>query len=124
MNRSRHAVAGWLTAALLLVLGALVVLWGTEYKLSLYKAEPTMQMPAKLCTRSSEAATSQLQLAIQPVETPTLLIDMIESLPKDLGHGATALLFSDQTDFPLPSSPKNLPQEAFRPPPAPARVAA
>jgi hypothetical protein len=110
--------AGWLTVGLFLVLGALVVLWGTEYKLSLYKAEPTMQTPAKLCTRSSDTARSQVHLAIRPAETAAPLPDTITVSVDADRHGAEAVALATPVDVSLPSSPREAPQVAFRPPPS------
>lgn len=114
-------MAGWVSAALLLLLGALVVVWGTEYKLSLYRADSTMQMPAKLCTRSSEAAKSQVYLATRPVKTETHPFDSL-TIPRDTANDHVAV-HRIVLDVPLPSSPEDLPQVAFRPPPALARIA-
>lgn len=115
--------AGWLTVGLFLLLGALVVVWGTEYKLSLYKVEATMQTPAKLCTRSSDTAKSQVHLAIQPVETTPPLLDTIATAADVDMHGDVAAIPAPPIDSPLPSSPREMPQVAFRPPPVSGCVA-
>jgi len=114
---------GWLAAGLFLLLGALVVVWGTEYKLSLYRAEPTVQMPAKLCTRSSEAAKSQVHLAIRPTETAVPQLDTISIGPGGNDNEGGINPATAPPDLPPPSSPVELPQVAFRPPPARAHVA-
>jgi hypothetical protein len=44
----------------------MVLMWGTGYKASLYKvkSEANASAPAKLCTRSSDVAKSDVDLAI------------------------------------------------------------
>jgi hypothetical protein len=55
-----------LAIALPLLLGMMVLVWGTGYKVSLYKvkAEASTSAPAKLCTRSSDIAKSDIDVAI------------------------------------------------------------
>jgi hypothetical protein len=54
----------------------MVFVWGTSYKLSLYKVEhATTSAPAKVCTRGSDAARSALdQAADGPHLSPTALL--------------------------------------------------
>jgi hypothetical protein len=54
-----------LTIALSLLLGMMVLVWGTGYKVSLYKvkSEADASAPAKLCTRSSDIAKSNVDAA-------------------------------------------------------------
>ncbi len=51
-----------LPVALPLLLGIMVLLWGTGYKVSLYnvKSEAKASAPAKICTRPSDVAKSGL----------------------------------------------------------------
>lgn len=49
--------------ALCLSLGFMVFAWGTNYKLSLYKAD-CQSSPAKVCTRGSDAAKHALDHAV------------------------------------------------------------
>jgi hypothetical protein len=60
-----------LPAILLLVTAACVFAWGTSYKLSLYKsASEQGKMPeAKLCTRASEAAKTDVESSISQNHT-------------------------------------------------------
>jgi hypothetical protein len=120
--RLRPALAGWLTVCFLLLMGALVFFWGTEYKLSLYKADPTMQTPAKLCTRSSESARSEMHLAIRPSEAATPLLDAIAIGSYTASKSPAVIPTTIPLDISLPSYSKDLPQVAFRPPPASVRV--
>jgi hypothetical protein len=93
----------------------MVVAWGTEYKLSLYKAAQTMA-PAKVCTRGSDAAKcgvdhvvnahKQIRTSV-PVVLPALLVP-----PRLCG----------ESSFPLGSlelfPSRSTPIHAGRPPPA------
>jgi hypothetical protein len=55
-----------LTIALPVLLGMMVFVWGTGYKVSLYnvKSEASASAPAKLCTRSSDIAKSDVDTAV------------------------------------------------------------
>lgn len=119
--RMRSASPALWTAAFLLLLGASVVLWGTAYKLSLYHPDDQHgDMPAKLCTRLSDIAKDNVQLATtQPAHAPDaeVVVAMVQEpamplqlrwMPKEPSHK------------PLPSAAR--PQHLLRPPPASVRA--
>ena len=67
-----------LTIALLLLLGMMVLVWGTGYKVSLYKvkSEANASTPAKLDTRSSDVAKSGIDSVTadhEAIQAPQLL---------------------------------------------------
>jgi hypothetical protein len=104
-----------------LSLALMVFLWGTGYKLSLYRP-PDNRVPAKLCTRASDAAKSAVDHAadgskMQPETLLLTRVSMPETVPQGLlrrdGHDDLA-----QNLSPLRSTP-NL---HLRPPPAELRV--
>jgi predicted small lipoprotein YifL len=112
-----------LSRSLYLLLALLVFMWGTGYKLSLYRP-PDNRVPAKLCTRSSDAAKSAVDDAAHGGETHleppllTLAPVPVATLP--------VLLRRDRQD----SSTKNAspfrwtPDLYLRPPPAQPRAIA
>jgi hypothetical protein len=57
-----------LSRSLYLLLALLVFMWGTGYKLSLYRP-PDNRVPAKLCTRASDVAKSAVDDAANGGET-------------------------------------------------------
>jgi hypothetical protein len=57
-----------LSHSLFFLLAILVFMWGTGYKLSLYRP-PDNRVPAKLCTRASDAAKSAVDDAANGGET-------------------------------------------------------
>lgn len=103
-------------------LGLVVFLWGTAYKLSLYKTSPMHnKVPvAKLCTRASDVAKIQVDAAVSGKidQTVPLLIGMLlvrAVLREDPGHTPVAA-----TDEPLqPLVRLKYPPALFlRPPPS------
>jgi hypothetical protein len=66
-----------LSHSLFFLLALLVFMWGTGYKLSLYRP-PDNRVPAKLCTRASDAAKSAVDGAANGGEThpETLLLTL------------------------------------------------
>jgi len=66
-----------LSHSLFFLLALLVFMWGTGYKLSLYRP-PDNRVPAKLCTRASDAAKSAVDDAANGGEThpETLLLTL------------------------------------------------
>jgi hypothetical protein len=70
-----------LSHSLFLLLAVLVFLWGTGYKLSLYRS-PDNRVPAKLCTRSSDAAKNAVDDAANGGEThPETLLLTLDPVP-------------------------------------------
>jgi hypothetical protein len=62
----------------------MVFAWGTNYKLSLYKAGPE-RFPAKVCTRGSDTAKSALDQAMHgPLVAP---VDLSMAVPFSLPQG-------------------------------------
>jgi hypothetical protein len=57
-----------LSRSLFFLLALLVFIWGTGYKLSLYRP-PDNRVPAKLCTRASDAAKSTVEDAANGGQT-------------------------------------------------------
>lgn len=107
-----------------LVLGIMVFMWGTRYKLSLYSAVQPGRMPAKLCMRSSDSGKVAAQVVVpNPGPRPLLLPGAV--------WGATAhayipnnvrwLALERRTILP-PSARSTIPQHSLRPPPVPARL--
>jgi hypothetical protein len=98
-----------------MVLPFAIFAWGTAYKLSLYKTKK-MGAPAKVCTRSSDAAKSSVNQVIDGrklvgngIARPPL-VDLSVVL---LGRRKVALAEARQTNLPLQFSPIL----AARPPP-------
>jgi len=63
------ARASWLTVAVLLFTALSVFVWGTSYKLSLYKSatEQGKAPAAKLCTRASDVAKSDVDASVHQI---------------------------------------------------------
>jgi hypothetical protein len=61
-------VCSTLSRSLFFLLALLVFIWGTGYKLSLYRP-PDNRVPAKLCTRASDAAKSTVEDAANGGQT-------------------------------------------------------
>lgn len=59
-------------AFLLPLVGLAVLLWGTAYKTSLYRAPEIGRAPAKLCTRASDASKAELEQAVRIPPASTL----------------------------------------------------
>ena len=70
-----------LSHSLFFLLALLVFMWGTGYKLSLYRP-PDNRVPAKLCTRASDAAKSAVDEAANGGEThPEALLLTLATVP-------------------------------------------
>jgi hypothetical protein len=86
------------------LLAVLVFLWGTAYKLSLYRP-PDNRVPAKLCTRSSDAAKNAVDDAANGGEThpETLLLTLtpvlVAPLPLLLGRDRQDSLTKNSSPF-------------------------
>jgi hypothetical protein len=108
-----------LSRSLYLLLALLVFMWGTGYKLSLYRP-PDNRVPAKLCTRSSDVAKSAVDDAANGGEPhPETLLLTLAPVPV-----ATLLLRRDRQDsFTKNPSPfRWTPSLYLRPPPEQVRA--
>lgn len=113
-----------LAITLPLLLGMMVLAWGTGYKVSLYKVKPeaNTSAPVKLCTRSSDVAKSDVDSATshhEAVQAPLVfaLLSFSESEPQ------TIRALSSRTDFVLvPPSLYLIPSVDRRPPPSELRL--
>jgi hypothetical protein len=119
-SRNTRRLARVLAIALPLLLGMMVLVWGTGYKVSLYKVktEANASVPAKLCTRSSDIAKSDADTAIADhgVIQAQILFAMLSFSDSE---SKIARPISSRTDFVLtPPSFRPTPSVHRRPPPA------
>jgi hypothetical protein len=107
-----------------MLLGIMVLVWGTGYKASLYKvkSEANPSPPAKICTRSSDVAKSVLDIVATDHEdvSARLLFDLlsypaIEAIPARPRSLRTDLIL-------IPPSLCLTPSVNRRPPPAESRL--
>ena len=110
-------VSRTLSRSLFFLLALLVFLWGTGYKLSLYRP-PDNRVPAKLCMRASDAAKSAVEDAANGGQThPEALLMTLAPVPVM----SSPLLFrrDRQDGLAKNSSPFHWTSDLYlRPPPA------
>jgi hypothetical protein len=113
-----------LTIALPLLLGVMVLMWGTGYKVSLYKvkAEANASAPAKLCTRSSDIAKSDVDIAIADHGVIQARILFAVLAFSDSESKITRPLSSRSDLVLVPPSFYSTPSVNRRPPPAASRL--
>jgi hypothetical protein len=97
-------------------LAFMVFAWGTNYKLSLYKAE-RQGSPAKICTRGSDAAKNALDRASDghTLSRASLCMAVLLSLPRGVEDYSSDRLSDDAVSVLSPLS--RAPILYLRPPP-------
>jgi hypothetical protein len=120
----RNARAWLIVNSIFPVLLALLVLgWGTGYKLSLYKTHITHDSApaAKLCTRSSDVAKSDLDRA---ANSPNFEPVALKTVPISIAQPSPPFRRSERDDsLQRPSLFHSAPALYLRPPPYLSRVA-
>lgn len=102
-----------------LLLAALVLAWGTAYKVSLYRQARITRAPAKLCTHASDSAKSQADASLLPAPEPLLEIVLFSGTVLLLWRSLAYEPVRTPALFALapPLRFASIPQIAFRPPP-------
>jgi hypothetical protein len=112
--------SSWLRTALLVLTALSVIAWGTYYKTSLYKslADQGKAPAAKLCTRASEAAKSQVDASVHEISaTEPYHFTSSSGLLTEVVRHARPL----RVEVPRPRTflaVRNVPALFFRPPPS------
>lgn len=102
----------------MMVLGICVVAWGAAYKCSLYKSqqEQAKTLQAKLCTRASEAAKSDVEYTVKGGnDTAFILIALTQLFDLPVFKAVDAVL-DDFQPHPVPTLEHSSPH-LRRPPP-------
>lgn len=118
-KRKSFFVRYCLTAVLPLLLGLMVLAWGTGYKLSLYHAQAKIDSAptAKLCTRSSDVARSGVEAALIPA-VPTQAMLLLSLLPVAQPDSRFSELRAGEAKLSKPSPPPFSSNLYLRPPPS------